>query len=244
MFSTKHIILIVISAVVTVLFFFFIKKIQKEKVYKMYLLIGIISELVKVFTFTIINEERLGGYLPKTDLPFHLCSIQIILILILVLNKKESVERFIISFMIPTCLIGAFAAIMIPTSSSLGRWPITIQYFTYHSVLISFALKFLTSKEYDLNIKDYLNCLKFLLVILFFAIYINSILYDGVSNINFMYIIKPPQDNLPYLNLNQGWFVYVLKYMALVFVCCSLVYIKPIINFFKSLKKKDETIVA
>ena len=64
-------------------------------------------------------------------------------------------------------------------------------------------------------------------------------LYDGVSNINFMYTVKPPQDGLPYLNLNQGWFVYILKYASVAVVAILLTYIKPIIEYFKSLKHKD-----
>ena len=70
---------------------------------------------------------------------------------------------------------------------------------------------------------------------MFFAFYINSILYDGTTEMNFMYVISPPQDGLPFLNKNQGWFVYVLKYATLIITCVTLSYIVPIV---KSIKEK------
>ena len=72
---------------------------------------------------------------------------------------------------------------------------------------------------------------------MFFAIYINSMLYDGESNINFMYVVKPPKANLPYLNDNNGWLSYVLRYMLLIIVSITVCYIRPIILAIKSKKK-------
>ena len=51
--------------------------------------IGIISEIIKVVYYIVRNESTHGGYLPKTDLPFHLCSIQIIFLAILHYSKNE-----------------------------------------------------------------------------------------------------------------------------------------------------------
>ena len=45
-----------------------------------------------------------------------------------------------------------------------------------------------------------------------------------------MYTAGPPQEGLPYLNLNQGWLMYIVKYAALALVLLALCYIKPIIN--------------
>lgn len=30
-----------------------------------------------------------------------------------------------------------------------------------------------------------------------------------------MYLVRPPMENLPYLNLDSGWYVYLLRLMAL-----------------------------
>ena len=241
MFGIKHIIMLVISFLYIIGGYFLIRKLKQKTVISIALILGIISETIKIFSYIIANESKLGGYLPKTDLPFHLCSIQIIFLLILTLVNNEKIKRVLISFMIPTCLLGGIVALFLPTSSSLNMWPITIQYFMYHSTISIFALRFLLDKDYKLTIKDYIYCLEVLLVVFFFAIYINSIVYDGESKINFMYVVNPPMENLPYLNKNGGWFAYIIKYIVLVFVLASLVYVVPIINYFKSLLSKSKT---
>jgi hypothetical protein len=94
------------------------------------------------------------------------------------------------------------------------------------------------------RVPDVVNCFKFLLVMMFFAFYINSIVYDGVSNINSMYVAGPPQDGLPFLNENHGWLVYIVHYALLVIVCVTLSYVSPIIHAVKALTRKKSTDLA
>lgn len=234
MFGLKHIIILILSAILVVGLFMFSRKMKFNTICKLMFYIGIISEIIKIFYYIIANEEKYGGVLPKTDLPFHLCSIQIILVSIVAFAKSENLRRLILSFMFPSCLFGGIAAILIPTSSSLSSWVITFQYNLYHIALIIFALHICTSKELKLTIKDYFNCLKFLLIIMFFAIYINSIVYDGNSKINFMYVVSPPVDNIPFLTEKYGWFVYIMHYASLILFCVTMCYIKPIIFAIKN----------
>ena len=154
------------------------------------------------------------------------------------ITKNEKLKRFLLSFMFPSCLLGGIAAILIATNSSLnGMWIITAQYFLYHIAIVVFALNLCTNKEIKLTVSDYFNCLKFLLILFFFSMYINSIIYDGVSKINFMYVAGPPMDGLPFLNENNGWLTYIFHYAILVLSCVSLFYIKPIIKAFKTKKQ-------
>ena len=74
---------------------------------------------------------------------------------------------------------------------------------------------------------------------MFAAMYINSILYDGVSNINFMYVASPPMGGLPFLNEDHGWLVYIAHYGCLVLLCVTACYIKPIV---KALSRKKQTV--
>jgi hypothetical protein len=219
----------VVSIILIVGLFLLSKKWKFDFICKIMFYIGVTSEIVKLFFYIIANEDKLGGVLPKSDLPFHLCSIQIILLAILKFSKNEKLKRFLLGFMFPSCLFGGIAAILIPTSSSLNAWVITLQYNLYHISLIVFALHICTSKDVKLTIKDYFNCLKFLVLIMFFAIYINSVVYDGSSKINFMYVVSPPVDGLPFLTEKFGWFVYIMHYACLVLFCVTITYIKPII---------------
>ena len=107
-------------------------------------------------------------------------------------------------------------------------------------MLVVFSLYLYASKEMRFDIHDYFNCLKFLVVLMFFSFYINSILYDGVSNINFMYVAGPPQEGLPFLNEDSGWLVYILRYALLVVVCVTLSYIAPIVTAVKACFSKKK----
>ena len=241
LFGAKHIILMCISLVLIVVFFLLSRKLKHRQILKIMFYVGLVAETLKVFYFTITNEAVYGGVLPKSDLPFHLCSIQIIFFAILNFTKNEKVEKYLNSFMLPSCLIGAFAAILLATYSSRnGNFVIAIEYFGYHSALVVYALHLIDSKEIKYELKDYFCCLKFLVLIIFFAFYINSILYDGTSDINFMYVASPPQEGLPFLNENHGWVVYISHYAFLVILGATLCYIKPIFKGFKSLKNKEK----
>ena len=235
-FGTKHLILMAICAAAIVLGYLVSRKWDLEKLTKYMFTIGVISELIKVFYYIIANEAVYGGLLPKTDLAFHLCSIQILFVAIVRFTNSQKIKELLLSFMIPSCLFGGIAAILIATTSSLNGMPIlSLQYFGYHSAIVIFALVLLTSGVLQLTIRHYVNCLKFLVGLMLFAIYINSILYDGNPNINFMYVASPPQAGLPWLNEDQGWLVYMLRYSSLVVGCVTLCYIKPI---YKAIRAK------
>ncbi len=240
-FGTKHLILMAITAAVIVAGYFAARKWSLEALVKRLLLVGIASEIIKVFYYIITNEAEYGGILPKTDLPFHLCSIQILFAAVVVFSSSQKVKELLLSFMIPSCLFGGIAAILIATSSSLNGLPIlTVQYFGYHAAIVIFALVLLTSGAMKLTVKHYFNCLKFLIGLMLFSVYINSILYDGVSNINFMYVASPPQSGLPFLNEDHGWLVYIVHYGFTVVLAVTLCYCKPIWAAIRARTRKEK----
>lgn len=240
LFGTKHLILIAVSIALIITLYVFSRRLKFATVCKIFFVVGILSEIVKIFYYIVANEETHGGVLPKSDLPFHLCSIQIIFIAIVVLAKSEGFKRFLLSFMLPSCLVGGIAAILIATDSARNSWVITFQYFIYHIVIVVFSLHMYTSKELNFTVKDYFNCLKFLLVLMFFAIYINSIVYDGTDKINFMYVVSPPQKGLPFLNEDHGWLVYIAHYACLILFAVTACYVKPIIVAIKQKFSKNK----
>lgn len=250
-FGLRHICMLIVSVAIIVCMVFFLRNAELKTWYKILLFVGIFSETTKLLFYIVANEETYGGYLPKTDLPFQLCSIQLIFIALLNFSKNEKLHRILLSFMLPTCLIGGLMAMLIPTYSAKNDWIITIQYFIYHSAIMAFAIHILIDKKMNWEIKDLFTALKFLAFMGLIAIYINSICYDVVeyanvdgvktveyvSRVNFMYIIDPPASGLPILNKDHGWLVYFVHFavVAVIFVC--LTYIVPIIKKIKSLKK-------
>lgn len=231
MFGTLHLAALGASAVFIIAGVIAVRRMPMKSLLKLMLGIGIASEAVKVFAYILMNEAKLGGYLPKTDLPFHLCSLQVLFLAVLNLTSNKKIRRTLCAFMLPSCLWGGLAALLIPTSSSISSLNVlTFQYFIYHSALVVLAIHMLTTPEMPFNVKDYRTALIMLGCTLFAAIYINSILYDGSSNINFMYVVSPPKEGLPYLNKDRGWLVYILRYAALCIVLVTITYAKQIVT--------------
>ena len=245
MFSLKHILLIAACTAVCALMCVLLRRLELKKWYRLLLYVGIVSETIKVFSFILENEKVYGGYLPKTDLPFHLCSVQIIFIALLNFTKSEKLHRTLTAFMLPTCLVGGLAAILIPTYSSLNMPVVTFQYFTYHTVLVAYAVcLLLKSKEIGWTVKDYATALKMLAFMGFIAIYANSMIYDVVeytvengekavsyvTRVNFMYVADPPVSGLPFLNKDHGWLVYFCHLACTGVIAVTLCYIGPIVK--------------
>ena len=232
LFGLIHLIALALCIPFIVLTIIFAKKLKLKTVLRILLIGGIISETIKVFFYIIHNLDKFDGwgYLPKTDLPFHLCSIQIIFIIILNLSKNEKLKKLLMSFMLPTCLVGGISALLIATYSSRNFPIITVQYFAYHTMIVCFSIFLFRTSEVEFKVKDYFNALIMLVGCFFFAIYLNSWVRAGDNSVNFMYVSGPPQEGLPYLNLNKGWLVYFIRYAVLAFLCVTLVYIKPIIQ--------------
>lgn len=242
-FGVKHLILLALCLGGILGGYFAARKWSLEKLTKVLFSVGVVSELIKVFYYIMANEAVYGGILPKTDLPFHLCSIQILFVALVRFVPSRKVKELLLSFMIPSCLLGGIAALLIATTSSLnGRWILTLQYFGYHSAIVIFALILLTSGVLELTVKHYVNCLKFLVGLMLFAIYINSMLYDGNPNINFMYVASPPQKGLPWLNEDKGWLVYILRYATLVVTCVTACYLRPILRAVREKLRKKERV--
>ena len=82
LFGTRHLVFILISFALIAGLFIFSKKLSVKQCSKILLYVGIVSETIKIFYYIQANEAKWGGVLPKSDLPFHLCSIQILSILV------------------------------------------------------------------------------------------------------------------------------------------------------------------
>lgn len=238
MFTNKHIVFLIISIIYVFVILFLIKKKSIDFSIKWFLVIGIVSEVIKVFYYIVTNDN--GNYLPATDLPFHLCSIQIIFLVILRTTTNQKIKRLLLTVMIPTGLFGGLAALFIPTSSSINGFLIlSMQYFFYHATLIAFAIHVMRTIEIEFTVKDVLNCLSFLMLIGFLAIYVNGIL-GRESNANYMYVVRPPMDDLPLLNLNQGYIMYIVKYSILASLLVSLTFSKVFVKAFIASRKSEE----
>lgn len=73
---------------------------------------------------------------------------------------------------------------------------------------------------------------------MFIMLWVNSILQ--VYDTNFFYLVRPPMDNLPILNLNNGWFVYFISLITVALILFSLLHLPFIILERKERKNYKE----
>lgn len=165
-----------------------------------------------------MKESEFGGYvIDQTQLSFHLCSIMIYFVIFSNIIKNKKVVATMKSFMVPCLFIGAAMALIIPTEGVDPAVPRVWQYMLIHGVLVFYGIYLAAVERVDLSFRTYLNNLKLLSCVALVAFFMNSVLEQ--YNTNFLFLRVPPMENLPLLNLNNGWYVY---FLTLTCVACIL----------------------
>jgi hypothetical protein len=179
-----------------------------------------------------------------------MCSIQPLLLLVIKFSKNEKIKDIILKFMFPTCILGAFIAIIVDTVGCAFNDLIVYEYFIFHTALVIFGISIITKKKITITLKSHLQTLGILIVVFLSSLWVNAILSDTNSNhvamgvedsdlyTNFFYSMKPPMEGLPLLNLNHGWFVYFLTIILLGLVLVSLIHLPFIIKEKKICQEK------
>ncbi len=207
------------------------------------LCVSLVSELMKYTYFIQMTYEDTGHYvLSKLGLPFQLCSIQPFFILAALLTKKENVRHTLLAFVFATGVFSGILPIFIVTISSCSFASyLAYEYFIYHACLLTFGLSIVVYKYVDIHAVDLGHTILILLAVFIGSIYMNSMLSSGGSFYNFCFTADAPIDGLPYLNLNQGYVMYILKYVLLALTLEGLIHLPFII---KDLKAKNKVIKA
>ena len=195
-------------------------------------IVSLLSEIVKTLVcmkLEVPNKDGVvGTYLNPGDLPFHLCSMQVFFVIALkFFIKKESTKNVLLSFMFPTMLIGGTLSMLIPTVGVSFTNPQVYQYFLFHAYIVGFAIYLISKKIITIETKTLFRNLGILFGIMFIGIWINSMLSDKA--VNFLYLSRPPMDNLPLLNLDHGWYVYFFTLIGIAVILMMLLHIPFII---------------
>lgn len=186
-----------------------------------------LSETCKILTHMLPSPEG-GCALDPNALPFHLCSMQIFIVFFITFAKPSPTRDRVISFSVPAALLGGIMAMLIPTDGVSFLDPLPYQGFVYHAGLVWLALYFLRTKQVDMGRKAFVRNLLILLCLAVIGIYINGAFF--AYGTNFLFLTRPPLAGLPYLNLNGGWYGYLLRLAALAVVLMTLVHLPFIIK--------------
>jgi hypothetical integral membrane protein (TIGR02206 family) len=235
MFTTGHFIWLGVIAVAIALAITLIKKFNASQnvVQKVVFYALIVLKLFHVCLS--MKESPDGGFvINQTQLSFHLCSLMIYSVILINVIKNEKFVKMMKSFMVPCMLLGAAMALLIPTEGVDALRPRVWQYMLIHGVLVFYGLYLMIVERVDLSVKAYLTNLKLLIIVVIFAFLMNSVLEQ--YNTNFLFLRKPPMDNLPVLNLDNGWYVY---FISLALVACALLFTVHIPYLIINRKKKQ-----
>ena len=234
MFTTNHFIWLGASGVLIALTLIAVKKlkISNSAVGKAVMIALII---LKVFHVSLsMKASEFGGYvLNQTQLSFHLCSIMIYTVIFTNMIKNKRLVDMLKSFMVPCLFIGAAMALLIPTEGTDPTVARVWQYMLIHGVLVFYGIYLAAIEKVDLSFKAYFNNLKLLLGVTLLAFLMNSVLEQYETN--FLFLRVPPMENLPLLNLNNGWYVY---FLTLAVIACTLMLLVQLPFIVLSARKK------
>lgn len=211
MFTTAHFIWIGICAVL-ILFLSWLSRRFRFSFRTASLLmagIGVCSEVSKIIShMEYVNglDAVDGMVLDAGALPLHLCSMLLFVMFYLPFSRNEKIRSYLCSLFVPVGLIGASLAILMATSGTDFLDPRAYQCFLYHAGMIWFSLYLIFSHQVELGKRAWCRNLLSLLSLAMLMIWVNSALQ--VYDTNFWYVVRPPAEGLPLLNLDHGWFAY------------------------------------
>ncbi len=205
--------------------------------------ICVLSEVVKVFSLIRMVPSADGTiirpYIEMNNLPLHLCSLQILLIFYVRFTENTKMREKVLAFMYPTCIIGAFLALAMPSiftnNISIEQaftHPQAYQFFIYHSMLIYLGIRIAVSDEIKWTSAHLKSTLVLIYTLGFISIYLNSMFaaptyVDGVLHHvdfwpNFMFTYNNPL-GIKVTELWQ-WFLYIGIISVLAFILVMLFY--------------------
>ncbi len=233
MFTTEHFVWLAICAVIISVLTFLSVKLKFSFRTSAFIMAGVAlcSELSKILThMEYVNgkDASEGMAIDPEALPFHLCSILIFAFFYLPFAKNEKLKNFILSFSFPISIIGSLLALLMATSGTDFTTPEVYQCFIYHSAMLWFALYLALTKQVYLGFKAWRTNIITLFSLAFIMIWVNGALSE--YNTNFFYVVRPPVEGLPILNLNNGWYFYFGTVIVCGLVGVTLVHLPSMIK--------------
>jgi len=203
-----------------------------------------LSEFIKVFSYIQMVPSADGSamhmFMEWRHLPFHLCSIQILMIFYVRFAESERRRETLLAFMYPTCIIGASLALLLPSIFTNGiepsqafTHPIGYQFFVYHTMLVVLGVYIARSGEVDIRFSHLYSTLAILFALGLASIYLNSafayVTYQGTTLLsventpNFFFTFRTPI-GIPLAEMWQ-WYAYIAIISALAVGLITLFYL-------------------
>lgn len=247
MFSWFHLIALIIIIASTFCLSFFFKNVE-EKSYKRILLIGwiilvtleILKQIIKGFHYGSPSYWKYDYY----DFPFHVCSMALYLLPILIFVKKDKCPHLVDAVNGYLCFICLFAgvAVCIYTDMVMSRLIYTnVQTLIHHGMMVVLGVYIFVYNRRSITIKTYYKSLIAFAITASMAMLINVAFHPhGID----MFFLNPLQmTTLPVVDVVQkeaGFVVYLLGYLAVIAAISFMLYIVETSLYKLSLKKQKD----
>ena len=243
MFGTIHLVFLGVTlalvAVATVLSVKFKLKFKTAAIIA--LIIAIATEIEKIATHMLWVDQSnhaMGMCLNPDALPFHLCPIFMLIFLVLPTSKEGKTKEGLKSLLALVAPLAALCALILPETTFSYKNPDIYELFLRHGMMVWFGLYLICTKQAQTGLRAYIRNIIIMAITVFMMIWVNSIF--SVYQTNYFYIVRPPYEGLPILNLNHGYAAYFFTVVALGLVAITLVHL-PFIIVEAVQKKKART---
>ncbi len=204
MFSLQHFITIIIAVLIGVILYYFLKKVSDRKR-------TIVLFVLSLFGWAAIIYNLIYYKSPLTNLPLELCSINAILLPILVLTNNK-----VLGNIMPVMAVGAFGAIILNFGCDypIFSWSFFFYYFPHlMEGVIPWLLVFY--KKIKPELKHMFSGILIIIVFYTFAHFINVIITNNTEyKTNYMFSMHPSNVILEVVwNMcpHQYWYMFIFS---------------------------------
>lgn len=223
-FDGIHLLWLAVFLIVVLCNCFLFRKLDEKGRAKWQKIIAYLIVLDEVFKVVMLV---VGGRYKADYLPLHLCSINIIIILLHAYRPSKILDNFIYTICIP----GALAALLFPSWTKL---PLTnfmhLHSFTVHILLAMYPVVLAVNGRLQTSWKMIPKCLG-ILILMAIPIYGINLLLDT----NFMFLMEADKGN-PLYWFGQNWGNHLLGFPVLISAVLMVMYVP--LELYRKLKKK------
>ena len=227
--GSKHIMGLVLTLIVIGIMFLISELVFKEKrKYVLYILLGsfYVLEIIKIAYIWIDNSN-----FPMNHLPFHLCSLPLYLMPLLIFVKNEKLLKFIKPAVVSGLMFGGVVALLYPVDilgDGTSFFPISDNFlpfisFIYHPLMIFAAIFVVFSGIYKIEFKKFYLGFPIIIGLMLMALLANN-LFDQ----DFMLLTDGEQGPF-YVLQDFGYLVYLFGMIFVgllgMFIFHSIVYL-------------------
>lgn len=217
MFGSKHLMGLAIGLVFVGLLFFISERYLKKNRRTMLIVVTILFYVLEAAKIGYIMSGNGWSY-PMNHLPFHLCSLPLYLMPLLLFVKNETLLQYVKPALVAGLLFGGIIAMLYPTNIigngesffPIGENVLEWISFLYHPLMIFTAVYVIYTGIYRIKFENFYKAFPIIIIYMLMAMVVNSLLDK-----DFMLLNRGSGSPFQFMIDSFGQFPYVLTMIAL-----------------------------